>query len=130
MKYEFVMPRRIQRSDFVEATRKAIVQLQSQGFPAIHAAAKVIEMKPRALQRRVSKAGTSYSRVFDDLRFEAACRLLKRESQSIAEIARELDYSDPAHFTRAFVRWTGLTPRAYRHQCKGCRSVKYLMRSK
>lgn len=118
------MPRRSQCPDFVKATRKAIIQLQAQGFPAIHEAAKVLEMNTRTLQRRLSNAGTSYSRIADDLRFEAACRLLLREGQSVAEIARALSYSDPAHFSRAFVRWTGMTPSAYRHQRKGCRNVK------
>ncbi len=124
------MPKRYQRPDFVKATRKAIIQLQAPGFPAIHEAAKVLEMNTRTLQRRLSQAGTSYSRIVDDLRCEAACRLLRREGQSVADIARALDYSDPAHFTRAFLRWTGMSPSTYRHQCTGRRKVKRRPRSR
>ncbi len=125
------MPRRSQRPDFVKATRKAIiVHLQTQGFPTIHEAAKVLEITTRTLQRRLSEAGTSYSRIADDLRYEAACRLLDRGCQNVADIAGALSYSHPTHFTRAFFRWAGMTPSTYRHQCKGCRSVKRRPRSK
>ncbi len=123
------MLKRSQRSDFVKSTRAAIIQLQAQGFPAIHEAAMVLEISPRTLQRRLSEAGTSYSQVAGDLRYAAACRLLRREGQSVADIARALDYSDPAHFTHAFIRWTGVTPSTYRHQCKVRCKVKRRPRS-
>ncbi|WP_134079322.1 helix-turn-helix domain-containing protein [Rhodovulum visakhapatnamense] len=32
----------------------------------------------------------------------------------IAEIADQLGYADPAHFSRAYRRWTGFSPRAHR----------------
>ncbi len=32
----------------------------------------------------------------------------------IADIAKQLGYSDAAHFTPAFKNWTGISPRAYR----------------
>ncbi len=124
------MPRRSQGPDFLKATRKAIIQLLAPGFPAIHEAAMVLEVNTRTLQRRLSQAGTSYSRIADDLRCEAACCLLRREDQSVAEIARALDYSDPAHFTRASLRWTGMSPSTYRHQCTGRRKVKRRPRSR
>ena len=124
------MPKRSQRSDFVKATRAAIIQLQAQGLPAIYEAAKVLEINTRTLQRSLSEAGTSYSQVAGDLRYEAACRLLRREGQSVADIARALSYSDPTHFTRAFVRWTGMTPSTYRHQCGARCKVKRRSRSR
>jgi AraC-like DNA-binding protein len=40
--------------------------------------------------------------------------LLRDPARSIDEIAARLGYSDAANFTRAFRRWTGMTPRAFR----------------
>ncbi|OCC22590.1 hypothetical protein MB02_15795 [Croceicoccus estronivorus] len=53
------------------------------------------------------------------LRADRARALLRDETLSIAEIARELRFSRPAGFTTAFRRLTGLTPSAYRQFQRG-----------
>jgi AraC-like DNA-binding protein len=52
----------------------------------------------------------------DDTRRRFALSYLKDRRNSLAEIAFLLGYSEAAAFTRAFKRWTGLTPVAYRRQ--------------
>jgi AraC-like DNA-binding protein len=73
-----------------------------------------IRTSTRTLQRRLEDGGLSYARVLARVQFEAAVRLLDDETRSLQTVARELGYSDPAHFTRAFRRWTGSTPRTFR----------------
>ena len=68
----------------------------------------------RSLQPSLTEAGTSYSQLVDELRLRTARELLGDERCALGEIAYELGYSDPAHFTRAFRRWTGSTPSAWR----------------
>ncbi len=48
------------------------------------------------------------------MRFEAARKMLSDPDRKIRDVALLLGYSDAAHFTRAFQRWTGLTPSAFR----------------
>jgi AraC-like DNA-binding protein len=68
----------------------------------------------RTLQRRLRATGVTYSEVVQRARRTAAQQMLKDHSAGIATVARALGYSDPAHFTRAFQRWTGFTPRDFR----------------
>ena len=68
----------------------------------------------RTLQRRLRAAGVTYSEVMQRARRAAAQQMLKDGGAGIAKVARALGYSDPAHFTRAFQRWTGFTPRDFR----------------
>lgn len=68
----------------------------------------------RTLQRRLHASGVTYSEVVQRARRAAAQQMLKDRGAGIAEVARALGYSDPAHFTRAFQRWTGFTPRDFR----------------
>ena len=103
--------------DVVEATRTAIARQIAQGHPDLPEVAASLQMNARTLQRRLAEAGTSYKRIIDEVRLDAACRLLGDRTLTLAEIATALGYSHPAHFTRAFTRWTGMTPRAFR----GCR---------
>ncbi|NNL06356.1 MAG: helix-turn-helix transcriptional regulator, partial [Gammaproteobacteria bacterium] len=48
-------------------------------------------------------------------RMQYACTNLKLTNMKITEIAQQRGYNDTAHFTRAFKRWTGMTPSRYRN---------------
>lgn len=76
---------------------------------------QIIGIKPRTLQRRLAESGLSYSRLLADLRFDKAAKMLGDTKEiSIIEIAYSLGYSQPSHFTRAFRRWTGVSPKKYK----------------
>jgi len=88
--------------------------LQPKCYPSIERSARALNLSVRTLQRRLQHAKLSYSELIDQVRHEDACQLLQVHSKSIADIARQLGYSDPSHFSRAFRRWEGVSPRAYR----------------
>ncbi len=48
---------------------------------------------------------------------------LENSSTSIETVALSLGYADTSHFTRAFKRWMGVTPKYYRTQLKLKNSV-------
>jgi AraC-like DNA-binding protein len=66
------------------------------------------------LQRRLPQAGTSFEGLCDDARREAAQTYLADATLSIAEVTYLLGYSEPTAFHRAFKRWHGTTPQAFR----------------
>jgi AraC-like DNA-binding protein len=70
----------------------------------------------RTLQRRLAEEGVSYSAIVDQARFSRAETLLTGSDARLSDIAHELGYSHPAHFTRAFRRWTGVNPKQYREE--------------
>jgi hypothetical protein len=75
----------------------------------------------RTLQRRLRSARVKYAGVLQQVRCQAAEQMLADSARAIGDVARALGYSDPAHFTRAFVRWTGLAPREFRRlRVTGC----------
>ena len=59
--------------------------------------------------------GHSYSEILDRQRLQRAKELLRHSRQSIAEIADALGYAERTSFGRAFKRWSGQTPQAFRH---------------
>jgi AraC-like DNA-binding protein len=78
---------------------------------------RAVGYSPRNLSRLMSTyLGRSLSDHIRDLRMLDARRLLEKSSLSVREIALAVGYSDTSHFTRAFTRATGLSPRAYRHR--------------
>lgn len=73
-----------------------------------------LELGPRTLQRRLEQEGVQFRDVVNHARVERARDLLAEKDLSITRIAAELGYSAPTHFTRAFQRETGLSPRRFR----------------
>ena len=84
--------------------------------PAVGLVADRLATSVRTLQRRLHASGLTYAGVLKDARCAAARRLLTDRTRPIADVARTLGYSDPAHFTRAFQRWTGVSPSAFRRE--------------
>ena len=78
------------------------------------AVAQRLGMHPRTLGRRLQECGATFQQLLDQTRLEIARQLLRGTRSSVARISTTLGYHDPTVFTRAFRRWTGTTPRAYR----------------
>lgn len=77
--------------------------------------AKQLHVSSRTLKRHLAAEGTTFKSVHDDARRDEALRLV-RTDLGLELVADRLGYSDLANFTRAFRRWTGMTPGAYRRR--------------
>jgi AraC-like DNA-binding protein len=85
-----------------------------QGFPSLQVTARTLHLTPRTLHRRLLEEGTSYRALLEEVRATLAREHLRSSRLSIEAIAFTLGYTDLANFRRAFKRWTGVSPSAYR----------------
>lgn len=76
----------------------------------LNTTASHFNMSIRTLNRKLSKEGTLFSRLFDQFRIEQSIHLLGLGKMSITQVAYEIGFNEPSAFTRAFKRWTGKTP--------------------
>jgi AraC-like DNA-binding protein len=98
-------------SDFMAALLEPYLV---EGYPDIQLAVELMGCSVRTLQRELGKEGKTYSGVVDEIRENAAISMLKAGERDLRNIARILGYSEQSAFTRAFRRWTGITPGRYR----------------
>jgi len=105
--------------DFAGSVRQTVYALLRGGNPSIRDASEAVGLSVRTLQRRLAESGESYSGLLDAVRLETGARLLRDSEAKLIEIAFELGYADPANFTRAFKRWMGVAPRAFRERQDG-----------
>jgi AraC-like DNA-binding protein len=98
------------------SVRRVIAESMRDGDPSLGRVAKKMAVSPRTLQRQVKEHGIEFKNLVDDTRRRFALSYLKDRRNTLTEIAFLLGYSEGSAFTRAFKRWTGLTPLAYRHQ--------------
>jgi AraC-like DNA-binding protein len=100
----------------VDSLSKILPVYLCEQYPSIQLAAEISGTSVRTLQRRLKQSDMSYSDLIKNARFERASSLLKNTDEKIIDIAYQIGYSDPAHFSRAFTQATGLGPRKYRQQ--------------
>lgn len=79
-------------------------------------AAKQLGVSARTLQRRLADTGKRWSELLEEARRQLSARLLVDASLSVDDVAVLLGYAEASAFHRAFRRWTGLTPGAFRKQ--------------
>lgn len=77
-------------------------------------AASALHLSSRTLTRRLAEEGTTFQSLKDELRRDLAIQLLTKSERPVAEIGLAVGFEDPNTFHRAFRKWTGSTPGAYR----------------
>lgn len=87
----------------------------SQELPNFEFVASQLHTSPQTLRRRLKEEGLTYQELKDQMRRDTALYYLERGDLSIHEVAEKLGFSEPSTFHRAFKKWTGMTPGAYRH---------------
>ncbi|WP_156169216.1 AraC family transcriptional regulator [Kordia jejudonensis] len=84
------------------------------GIPSVAEIASIVGMSPRTFTRRLSEHGVTFRDLIQQKQEERAIYLLSKSNANFAEIAFEIGFSEQSAFNRAFKRWTGKTPIAYR----------------
>lgn len=100
-------------STFPSKVRGAIEAELEHGAPLERVAARM-HLSPGGLRSRLRQHGATYSRLLDAVRKEHARRALRDTQLGISELAHRLGFAHPPAFHRAFRRWFGVTPNAYR----------------
>ncbi|MGO9837720.1 MAG: AraC family transcriptional regulator ligand-binding domain-containing protein [Polyangiaceae bacterium] len=95
---------------------RRLVASDTGGFRSLEHVAALVHLSPRTLKRRLAAQGISFSNVVDRERLERALVLLQSSRLPIEDVAQQLDYATASTFVRAFHRWTGTTPSAYRRE--------------
>jgi len=104
------------RGSLPSQLRRALRLMLLQRIVSGDAAADMLAMHRRTLNRRLRACATTFQRELDRVRFDVACQLLATTHMPATEVAFALCYEDASSFIRAFRRWTGSTPARWRSE--------------
>lgn len=113
----------IQVWTFAKAVRALVRPYVRDGYPDLATAAEIAGISRRTLLRRLQEDGRSYSDVVQEARFDLARSLLCDDTLRMIDIAIMCSYENPQHFSRAFRRIAGVSPRRYRKMLEAARDA-------
>lgn len=93
---------------------RAVFERLEPDVPDLEAIAEALHMSRATLKRKLKANGSTFQDIKDSFRLRRASILLRDTEASVDEIAAELRFSDASGFSKAFRRWTGLTPSDWR----------------
>jgi AraC-like DNA-binding protein len=102
----------------VERVHRALRTLLLHGKSTGADVARSLSIHRRTLDRRLLAEGTTFQQVLDRVRFAVAKELLEDSGIGLPDIAVALGYADDVALIRAFRRWTGTTPGAWRRSAR------------
>lgn len=107
---------KLDKHDVITGVKQKIIEFLPDGDCTRDRVASALCMSPTTLQLKLSQRGTHFQQLLDDTRKELACSYLSQAARSVTEITFLLGFSDTSNFTRAFKRWTGVSPTDFRQQ--------------
>lgn len=107
---------RLDAADLPARLRALLTERLPDGEPTAAEVAAALHLSLRSLQRKLAERGLRYEGLLDDTRRALALTHLRDARLSLNEVAFLLGFSDASSFSRAFRRWTGVSPSAWREQ--------------
>jgi AraC-like DNA-binding protein len=101
------------KASLLQAVERAIARDLPEGC-RIDCIAADLNMSSRTLRRHLTKHGVTFDGLQEQVRRSRAMSLLGNPQMAIERVAEALGYSDVRGFRRAFKRWTGRSPAAWR----------------
>jgi AraC-like DNA-binding protein len=107
---------RIERHNIVARVREVLTQRLQGSEPSQDEVAELLNVSARTLQRKLGGSGATFKEILDETRYTMALAYLGSPQHSVSEITYLLGFSCSSSFTRAFRRWTGLSPSNWREK--------------
>lgn len=105
---------RYEHDDIILKIKSLLINKWPGGRISENEIAEALNLSTRTLHRKLQGQGLNINTLLDETRKELAILYLENSDLTIGEIAYLVGFSEPANFSRAFRRWTGMTPHAYR----------------
>jgi AraC-like DNA-binding protein len=103
--------RKLEDSHTLRAKVEAlIIPILHTGTASIDRIALKLGFSRQTLFRKLKAEGVTFELILDELRHNLAVHYLSGGRVSVGETAYLVGFSDPAAFSRAFRRWTGMSP--------------------
>ena len=97
-----------------EQTLRLLRKLEGQ-YPQMPQIANILNLSPRTYRRRLEEEGQSFQALLDKVRVEHATRYLQNTRLPLSSIAYMVGFNDASNFRRAYLKWTGHSPREVRN---------------
>ncbi|MCE0768093.1 AraC family transcriptional regulator [Pseudonocardia kujensis] len=94
--------------------RGALARSLGSAPPQVGDVARLLRLHPRTLQRHLAAEGTTFERVLDEVRRDAAHRLITTTDLPFGQVTAMLGLAAQSGLTRAVRRWFGTTPTGLR----------------
>jgi AraC-like DNA-binding protein len=96
--------------DVLSKTRHLISTSLSGAGPDHKKVASNLGMSSRTLRRKLGEHNITFGDLVDSIRNSIAMEYVSQSDHSLTEVALMLGYSEMSSFSRAFKRWTGMSP--------------------
>lgn len=100
--------------DWSAYVKRVACRLLLQGECSQKRVAAALGISNRTLVRKLANCGANYQQLFEVVRFSASRSLIRETNLAFSEIAAALGYKEASSFTRAFLRWSGMSPAQWR----------------
>jgi AraC-like DNA-binding protein len=105
---------KFEQEDIVARTKSIICEFLPSGNVTNEMVADALHMSSRSLQRKLADVDTNFRYLVEQVRQELAKSYLADRTYNLIEITYMLGFSSQSSFSRAFKRWTGITPQDFR----------------
>ncbi|MEC5386637.1 AraC family transcriptional regulator [Uliginosibacterium sp. H3] len=104
----------IDKDDLISRCKAELYRLLPTGDLGARELAERVHLSERSLHRKLAERGTTVQKLLDQVRKDIAVHFLAEPKFSVTEIAFLCGFANSSSFARAFLRWTGSSPTAWR----------------